>query len=400
MRTPAIVDAIADAAQRWCDADFPDRVRVTRAVEQRTGYTEPVVDFALDALFGSIDRESLKATIVAELGSLDALERFVRRPGRPDVTYRARDPVAIVASDTTIGVAVPTLVFALCAGARVRVKDRGDGLVAAFARTIGEEHPRLGSRIEAGQWSGAQDPKTVRMLADARTVVAYGRSATLAALRDRCAPEAMFFGFGHRTSVAYVARETLATVPLARAAAAALARDVVLYDGEGCLSPHAIFVERDGAIAAEAFAAMLGDACDVAAIEFPAGYAALDTAVAGYRDAARFRAAQGSGAVYGGTIGTHLIVRDPPRDEAPPLLRRTAAVYAIAGPDEALAFCARHGLALEAVALSHERPDLDVLGITLAARIAPLGEMQRPPLGGDHGGAGRILPFVRAIYRA
>jgi hypothetical protein len=28
-----------------------------------------------------------------------------------------------------------------------------------------------------------------------------------------------------------------------------------------------------------------------------------------------------------------------------------------------------------------------------------LGTLQRPPLGGEHGGAGRILPFVRAIYR-
>jgi hypothetical protein len=46
-----IVGAIADAAARWTDADFPPRVRVTAAIESRLGYTMPVVDYALDRLF-------------------------------------------------------------------------------------------------------------------------------------------------------------------------------------------------------------------------------------------------------------------------------------------------------------------------------------------------------------
>src|ERR1700691_12991 len=44
------IHAIADAAQRWSDADFPPRVRVTAAISRRTTYAIPIVDYALDRL--------------------------------------------------------------------------------------------------------------------------------------------------------------------------------------------------------------------------------------------------------------------------------------------------------------------------------------------------------------
>ena len=392
--------ALADAARRWQDADFPPRVRATRALIARTGYTEPVVDFALDALFGEIDAGALGAAIAGELGSLEALERFVARSGRPDVRYAGVASVVIIASDTTIGVALPALAFALCAGAHVTVKDRDDLLVAAFAETLAEEWPELGARIVASAWD-AGDAAGRAALRAADTVVAFGRDDTLAAIRAELRPDARFVGFGHRTSVAYVAREFLATERDARAAAHAAARDVLLYDGDGCLSPHALFVERGGAVTPRAFALELARACDEVAVEFPAGYAELDPAAAAYRRAALFRASQGTGELFCGVTAPHLIAYHPPGDEPPPLLRRTAGVYPVDGPDEALGYLRRHALPLEALAFAGEpRADLAALAVASgAARVAPLGRLQQPPLAGEHGGIGRILPFVRAIYR-
>jgi hypothetical protein len=49
-----IVHALADAAERWSDADFPLRVRASAAIGARLGYTLPVIDYALDRLFGGI----------------------------------------------------------------------------------------------------------------------------------------------------------------------------------------------------------------------------------------------------------------------------------------------------------------------------------------------------------
>jgi hypothetical protein len=374
----------------------------------RTGYTEPVVDYAFDALFGEIRAAALRAAIASELGSLEALERFVARDGRPDVRYAPLERVAILSSETTLGVALPALAFALCAGSRVMVKDRNDGLIAAFGRTLSEERPDVGARLRVASWDSSEaaagDSSDGDFEADVRgadAVVAYGRNETLAVIRARLKPEARFFGFGHRTSAGYVAREALCDERAAREAARAAARDALLYDGQGCLSMHALFVESDADVTPRAFARLLAAACDEVATEFPAGFLEPDPDVAAYRRAALFRASQGSGEVLAGVTSPHLLVLDPPHDLPPPLLRRTLALYSTASPDEALAFLRRHALPLEAVAFAAEpRADLEAFALaTGASRVAPLGLLQQPPLGGDHGGAGRILPFVRAIYR-
>jgi hypothetical protein len=401
LRAKTIARALGDASLRWRDADFPARVRATRAIETRMNYTEPVVDYALDALFGSIDALAIEAIIASELGALDALDGFVARAGRPDVAYVARDPIALVASDTTIGVVIPALVFALCAKATIRIKDRDDGLTRVFVETIAEELPDVRDAVDVGVWNGADDAVAERFFEGVGAAVAFGRDDALRAIRTRLNAEATFVGFGHRTSIAYVARESLGDVSTARDVARALARDIVLYDGDGCLSPHAIFCERGAAIDPFAFARILGEACDEAAIEFPAASQTLEANVARYRDAARFRAAQGNGAVFGGTIAPHLIVLDPPHGDPPPLLARTAAVYAIDDARDATHVLHRHALPLEAVAVSHERSDLETfVRESGASRMCGIGDLQRPPLGGEHGGTGRILPLVRAIYRA
>jgi hypothetical protein len=400
LRAEQIVAAVADAAERWTDADFPPRVRATQAIAQRTGYTEPVIDYALDALFGSIDRTTLSTTIASELGAVAALDGFIVREGRPAVAYRGIEHVAIVSSDTTIGVAIPPFAFALCAKAHVTVKDRADGFVSAFGATIVEERPELRHAMRIETWQGTDDAASRSRLEAAGAVVAFGRSETLSAVRALLRPDARFVPLGHRTSLAYVSRAALADADAAREAARGLAVDALLYDGEGCLSLHAAFVERGGTVGPPAFAAHVAAACDAAGVEFPAGYTG-DDAVTAYRRSAEFRAAQGAGGVYPGRTGPHLVVLDPPLDEPPPLLRRTLALYAVDGPAEARAFLERHAIALEGVATdAAARADVEEFALgSGASRLAELGTLQRPPLGGEHGGAGRILPFVRAIYR-
>ena len=398
--------AIADAATRFRDADFPPRVRVTRSLRERTGYTEPVIDYALDTLFAEIDAAAMCATVAGELGSIDALERFVERPNRPAVTYVPLERVTIVASDTTIGVALFPLIFALLAGAHVRVKDRDDRFIGAFLETLACEWPELAARASAEPWRGDDDASARAHLGDADVVVAFGSDAALGAIRARLAPHARFIGYGHRTSIGYVTRAALAGEAVARVAALGAARDALLYDGEGCLSVHAIFVESDAAVTPQRFAAMLADACDEIAIEFPASCEAHDSAVAAYLRSMRFRAAQGDAIVIASALAPHVVVFESDPTVAPPLLRRVVACYAIASPDDALAFLRHHSIPLEGLAFSSDatatpRADLDAFArASGAARIATLGTLQTPPLGGEHGGVGRILPFVRAIYRA
>jgi len=95
----SIVAAVADAAARWTDADFPPRVRMLPAVCERTGYTLPVVEYACDRLFESLTTARMSTVIARELGSLDVLDGFVGDGGRTSIDFYARRTPESIAQD-------------------------------------------------------------------------------------------------------------------------------------------------------------------------------------------------------------------------------------------------------------------------------------------------------------
>lgn len=384
-------NAIADAAARWCDADFPPRVRAQQRVAQRTGYSIPVVEHALDRLFGSMSRDGLLATIDAEIG------------GRRVVPIGS---VAIVSSRTTIGVAIVPAIFAICAGCEVLVKDREDALVGAFFETLAEElvgpstsladaryardDRAWASLFSAEAWTGA-----ARDLSRFDCVVAFGGDDALRAIRAACAPSARFIGYGPKASIGYVTREALRDEAAAARVAAGAARDLVLYDGEGCLSLHALFVERRGAVTAERFMELLAGAVEQACVEFPLGERSNDAAarVAAARDLAIFR----GGPVFSDAGATFLITGASP-DRAPEFLPRALAVHPVDAPAEMLDYVRRHRLPIEACAVSEARDEVAAAALAAGAnRLAPFGELQNPPISSPHGGRPRIAEFLRFI---
>ncbi len=385
---------VADAARRWRDADFPPRVRVAAEAERRLGYSPPVVEFALDRLFSSLDRDALEAAIAAELGAVGALDGPLERPGRPAAWARGVERVAIVSSDTTIGVALVPALFALCAKCDVTVKDRSDALVAAFFASLAEEHPAFARAARARPWTGGDDPHEAELFGDADVVVAFGRDDALRAIRARCGTDTRFVPFGHRASIGRLTRAEADA--LDGALADRIVRDALLYDGEGCLSLHALFADAAGA-RLERVANALRAACERVALEFPGGTrdAAAVARVAAYRNLAAFRAAEGSGGVL--RAGDATLVIDPPLDDGPPFLPRVLPLHG--GDDNAVAaYVARLRLPVEALGVAA----CDAGAVALAARIgavrvAPFGAMQSPPVASHHGGRPRIADFVRWI---
>lgn len=389
---------IADAAERWSDADFPPRVRATAAIEARLGYSTPVIDYALDRLFFGVTGTELEATIASELGSLDALDRVVPRADAPPAWARGVDRVAIVSSETTVGVALVPAIFALCAKSRVVVKDRSDALIASFFASLAEEHRAFADAAQARVWSGGDDPDEAPLLANADVVVAFGRDGTLRAIRAACGTETRFVSFGHRASVGRLTRAEVAALDAPQAER--IARDALLYDGEGCLSLHALFVAAEDE-ELERVGRLLAAACERVAVEFPPSRfsAERDAAVRSYRHLAAFRAASGRGTVLRG--GGATIVAGAPADEPPPFLPRVLPLIAVRSDDDIVAYGRAQRLPVQALGVVE--PDDAALALALrlgAVRVAPLGTLQAPPLGGHHGGAPRIADFVRWIDSA
>jgi len=396
IRTPVreIVRAVDDAATEWSDSRSTRRADARAAVAARTGYSLAAVEYAFDRLFGTLRRDALESIITEELGALDALDGFAELAARPRARALPIGRVCIVSSRTTIGVALIPAIFALCAKCDVHVKDREDGLVAAFFASLSERLPALDGAFTARAWTSAEESGE---LGSFDAVVAFGSDATIAAVASGLPPSTRFLPFGSKASAGYVTRESLTTPAAAAAIARGAATDLVLYDTEGCLSLHALFVEEGGDVTADAFAHLLAEAIEDAGERLaPAGLDPFSTAQrAMARDVAVFGNAR---EVYCGSRGGFLAVLDAPFDELPLLLPRSIGIRRVDAPTQAAAYLRHHGLALEALAVAGTRPDVVDFGLASgASRIAPFGSLQAPPLRAFHGGRRRIADFVRWI---
>ena len=391
----SIIGAVAAAAACWSEAGFGPRTRIREAVGARTGYSLSAVDFALDALFGSLRRDAIEAVIADELGSLDVLDGFAARHGRPPAHALPCGRVCIVSSRTTIGVAIVPAIFALCAKCDVTVKDRDDHLVAAFFETLHGELGELRAAATARAWTGDGDSAG---LAAFDAVVAFGNDSTLAEIAGALPFSTRLIPYGSKASAGYVAREALASESSARAVARSAARDLVLYETEGCMSLHVLFAERGGILAPHRFAELLVAELPAAAAEFPPG--SRDAVVAARRAMARdledFRG--GSSRLYSDPQAASLVVLDPPSEQPPAFLPLAIGIHSVDSAPQAAAYLNRHGITIEALAIAHPRPDLLSFAAQIgAARLAPFGALQTPPLGAFHGGRPRVAEFVRWI---
>jgi hypothetical protein len=389
----SIITGVAVAAGRWSDADFPPRVRALDRIAARTGYSIPTVEYALDRLFFPLDEEAITETIAGELGSLQVLDGFH--------DHRFASPagaVCVISSRTTIGVALWPAIFALCAKCDVLVKDREDALIASFFETLAEEREQFARAARAMPWSAGESTAPDLQAFDA--VVAFGSDATLREIGSSISPDARYVAYASRASAGYVTQESLQSAEVARAIARGAARDVVLYETQGCLSLHVLFLERAPGCAPDTFARLLDEEIAAATVEFPAGRndASVIAAQRQLQSLAAFRAASGSGAVYTSNPATHAIVLDPPRSEPPAFLPRALGVITVDGPGEALEYLQAHAIPLEGFAISCARENVvDMAMRAGAVRLARFGELQHPPLNARHGGRPRIADFVKWI---
>lgn len=374
----SIVRAIAQAAERWTDADFPPRVQVLQRIADRTGYSLPVVEFALDRLFESITENAIITTIEDELGSLEVLDGFMPRKGRPDAHAVPGGDVCIISSRTTIGVALPAAIFALCAKCNVTVKDREDSLIASFFETLYQEDAAFRDSAHAQAWNATDSNAPQLDRFDVVTV--FGSGATLDAVRKTLKPEAHCIGFGPRISVGYVGREALSDPTAVNELAHRAARDIVLYETEGCLSLQLIFAENGAAVSVDRFRNVLHNQVERAGVEFPPARASGGKAA---------RAAQAL--VLERFRGSTLVLPAP----------RSADVIAVNTPTDAAQYLQNRAVRLEGFAIAPQRNDLLQLALDAgAAQITNFGELQSPPLGTHHGGRMRIAEYIRWIDKA
>lgn len=376
------VRAIARLADAWRASRSPWMRRARREIPGAFAFSSPMVEVCLRATFAGWTLAS-----VAHWAHDDLSPRFRRRVGARCARGRHAGEVLLVLPSTVFAAAWQAAAAVWLAGfVPVFRPSRRE---PSFARLLAESARALGGRDLPARC--LRPGASVQGGRKFRAVVAYGSDATVESFRTRTGPGPRVFGFGAQVGAAWVSRRALsprAAGELVRR----LARDIVLHDGRGCLSPACIFVERGGRVPPEAFAERLGRELDRMDRALPSrDGGALERE--GFLQLWRFRASQGRARF----CGRHVVLHHE-RLFGPPVPGRMVFVRPVAGPSEAARLCGRWPVKLAALGVAGEtekgrarRVFRDHPGLWVAA----IGRMHEPPPSWRNGGVSLLGELVR-----
>lgn len=179
-----------------------------------------------------------------ELGHEEILDGFQRYGGHLSVAVAPRTILHILSGNTPHA-AFQTMLRGLLLGSHNLVKFPSGGLgkIEGFPALL---PAGLASKLECSRQLEEDWP--VR----AEAWVVFGSDATVEEFRAKCPPQIPFQAHGHRVSIGVVLDDP------GLESCALVARDVSLFEQQGCLSPQVIFVAGDVRLYAEALAFEMG----------------------------------------------------------------------------------------------------------------------------------------------
>jgi hypothetical protein len=363
-----VAQTLAAVFDKWRARDYPPRRETIARISARLGFSSALLDESIGALLSPFTSAALR-----ELASL---------------VVPSREVVGFVMAGNVAGPGMHEVGIALIAGCGLILKTatREPLFFDAFVRDLAEEAPAVAARIAVLNWERERRDLTDALRRETDLLVAYGDDATIASLGKAGA----VLGFGSKVSGAVVTRGALRDQT---DMATRLARDVVLFEQLGCLSPHHFFVESTGAGEAMRFAESMARAMNHLTDRLRPPRLELEDAAAlrGVRENARWRSIAGEAvrliegpdlswavifdrdATFTPSPGLRCVYITPVRDAAD-LRSRLAPAR---GRIEAFAVADRDGDGDQARTILREA------GVSYLA--AP-GAMQSPPLTWRHGG--------------
>jgi hypothetical protein len=397
--TSAIVRLLANVAEDWLQETNPFRRMALEAAEAQTGFSAAVLAAGLDTFFQQLTVDNLETLLLQELGHVERFDTFVASQPEQHTRRAAlvRGPELLVhfTAGNLPNPALQCMILGLLARSAQFVKcAQGQSLLPRlFAHSIYEVEPKIGSCLEVAAWPGGNLALEQALFQQADCLTVTGSDETLDAVRQRLPSHVRFLGYGHRVSFAYIARDMLSR-HLARELASQAAWDVAAWDQLGCLSPHVVYVQREGAVAPETFAELLAEALNQLEQRAPRGprsveqTAAISTRRAFYEVRAAYSPDTRQWCSPDSTAWTVVFESDPQFQVS--CLNRFVYVKPVRDLDEALQAAAPLRGKVSTVGLAAPLSQAEKLARRLAewgvARVCRLGQMQNPPLLWRHDG--------------
>ncbi|MEM8963025.1 MAG: acyl-CoA reductase, partial [Acidobacteriota bacterium] len=241
LSTESIRRAWITTIETLLDRSDPIRQRLVAPLTRGCGLSAPGLDAALDIMLGGVIGPATDRLFASV--SPDEID-----DPRPDVVILAGNIPAL---------AVQPLLAALVQRRPVVLKSPSNEPVfaPALVNALGEHLPDVTRMIAAVTWPGGDASVEQPLFAHARKVVAYGGGETIEALHRQLGDRLL--ALGPKMSIALV-DATDPDVELSTVARR-LARDIALFDQNGCLSVQAVCTQPS---ATRALATALGEALE------------------------------------------------------------------------------------------------------------------------------------------
>jgi hypothetical protein len=260
----SMVNFFTRLAENWLEPEFPFRkFALENAAKAR--FSSATLERGLDNFFKQLTRDNFRALLAQEFGDgVDvASEPRAATPAGTFHFWRAPEFQVHIAAGNIPNPAFTSILFGLLTRSAQFMKCASGSsfLPRLFAHSIYDADPKLGACLEIAEWHGGNAALENVLFAEADCVTATGGDETLEHIRKKLPFHTRFLGYGHRVSFGFISGEVLAGTR-AKKIVSATADDVVAWNQLGCLSPHVIYVEAGGEVAAEHFAQLLADELD------------------------------------------------------------------------------------------------------------------------------------------
>lgn len=405
--TQSRVEILCAVAENWLQPEYPFRKMALEHGPAATGFSRATLANGLDNFFKQFTLENFNALLAQELGHARRLDEIVFTSAEEKLSRgaMARGPefLAHIAAGNlpnptlmsiALGVLTRSAQFVKCASG-------ASFIPRVFAHSLYDAEPKLGACLEIAEWRGGRADIEKALFEEADCVTATGSDEALAAIRQHVPARARLLSYGHRLSFGYVAGDALSSFQ-ARKTVVRAATDIVAWNQLGCLSPHVIYVEHGGAVAAEQFAEMLAEELAKREETEPRGEVTTETAatIASRRAFYEVRAAHSPDTRFWRSENSTAWTVVYEADSRFQLSCLNRFIYVkgtsdlktvLTGADAFRGKVSTVGIAA-GEEKSHElAARLSTWGVT---RICPLGQMQNPPLTWRHDGRPAIGDLV------
>ncbi|MBD3285670.1 acyl-CoA reductase, partial [candidate division WOR-3 bacterium] len=333
------------------------------------------------------------------------LDEFRSRFAAPGMS-RAYGPGLITAvfAGNVPGLPIGNIIYALLTKSAILGKSSSAEPLfgSLFARSIEEVNPQLAQCIAMVSWKGGDEEIEKQVFGASDAVIVYGSEHSVNEVRKSVPSDVRLITYGHKLSFGVIGRESLTKKTVKKTAEKA-ARDVSVFDQQGCLSPHVFYAEKGGEISPAEFARFLADKMDTLNKILPRSKVSISESsqILQLRGTYELKEAADDGiTIYAsgeGTDWTVIYERDP--EFVPSCLNRVIRVKPVKDVSEVPALIKHIKGYLQTVGAALPKNRLlkfaDEMGKLGADRISPLGKMTSPPLFWHHDGRHNLLDLIR-----